>query len=97
MEAELQKIKRWSSHGTLRQFYAEVSAKALTKGYRTELDGNTITFYRTRKEGGLLGIGARTIKEPVLRIIRHDDTVEIPEDIVDEKFVRELADSLKQH
>ena len=97
MEEELQKIKRWSSRGTLRQFYTEVSAKASTKGYKAELDGSTITFYRTRKEGGFLGIGARTIKEPVLKIIRHDDTVEIPEDSIDEAFVRELAGSLRQH
>jgi len=97
MEDELQKIKNWSTRGTLRQFYTEASAKASAKGYKSELTGNTITFYRTHKEGGFLGIGARTIKEPVLKIIRHDDTVEIPEDSVDEEFVKELAGSLKQH
>ena len=97
MEDELQKIKNWSSHGTLRQFYTEVSAKAASMGYKAELTGNTITFYRTHKAGGFLGIGARTIKEPVLKIIRHDDTVEIPEDSVDPEFLKELAGSLKQH
>jgi len=97
MEDVLQKIKNWSSRGTLRQFYAEASAKAATKGYNSELTGDTITFYRTHKEGGFLGIGRRTVKEPVLKIIRHDDTVEIPEDSIDEAFVQELAGSLKQH
>lgn len=97
MEEELQKLKRWSSHGTLRQFYAEVSNKAAAAGYRSELKDDTITFYRTHKEGGFLGIGARTVREPVLKIIRRDDTVEIPEDSIDEAFVHELAAGLRQH
>lgn len=97
MEDELHKIKRWSSRGSLNQFYAEVSAKASAAGYDSELDGNTITFYRTHKEGGFLGIGARTRKEPVLQIIRHDDSVEIPEGTVDEAFVMELAKTLRAH
>jgi hypothetical protein len=97
MEEELQKIKNWSSRGTLRQFYAEASAKASAVGFKSQLEGDTITFYRSHKEGGFLGIGARTVKEPVLKIIRHDNTVEIPEDGVDDAFVQELAGSLKQH
>ena len=97
MDEELQKIKRWSSRGTIRQFYAEASAKASAAGYRSELDGDTITFYRTRKEGGFLGIGGHTVKEPVLTIIRHNDSVEIPGDTVDEAFVQELASNLQQH
>jgi len=97
VEDELQKLKRWSSRGTLSQFYAEVSARASSAGVESELDGNTITFYRAHKEGGFLGIGGRTIKEPVLQIIRHDDSVEIPDDSIDEEFVLELAKSLRDH
>lgn len=97
MEEELQKIKNWSTRGTIRQFYAEVSAKAEAAGARTELDGNTVTFYRVRKEGGFLGIGGRTVKEPVLKIIRQDDTVDIPEDSVDQEFLHQFAQSLRAH
>jgi hypothetical protein len=97
MEEELQKIKNWSTRGTIRQFYAEVSAKAAAAGYKSELEGDTVTFFRAHKRGGFLGIGGRTVKEPVLKIIRHDDTVDIPEDSVDQEFVHQLASSLKQH
>ena len=97
MEEELQSIRNWISHGTLRQFYADVSVRIAEAGYEAEVEGNTLTCYRVRKEGGFLGIGARKIRETVLQIIRKDDTIEIPETSIDEEFVRDLAGMLKQH
>ena len=70
MDEKTRKVLAWATHGTPKQFYTEVSAKTSSHGYLTELKGDTLTCYRIRKEGGFLGIGARKIKEPVLRVTR---------------------------
>ena len=97
MEEELRRIKNWASHGTLRQFYTEVSAKVSGQGYEVELEGDTLTCYRIRKVGGFLGIGAKRVREPVLKVIRKEEEIIVPEDSADEEFVHFLASSLKQH
>jgi hypothetical protein len=97
MEDELRKIRNWASHGTLRQFYAELSAKASQQGYITELEGNTVTCYQVRKEGGILGLGRRTIKEPVLKAVQEGTEVVIPTESANAEFVHLLVGLLKQH
>ncbi len=97
MEDELRKLRNWASHGTLRQFYAEISAKASLQGYLTEMEGNSVTCYKVRKEGGFLGIGRRTIKEPVLKAVQEGNEVRIPDESVNAEFVHLLAPLLKQH
>lgn len=97
MEDELRKIRNWASHGTLKQFYAEIAAKLSKQGYITELEGNTLTCYRVRKEGGFLGIGRRTIKEPVLKAVQEGNEVRIPAESANPDFVHLLAGLLKQH
>lgn len=97
MEDELRKVRNWASHGTLKQFYAEIAAKVSQQGYVVELEGNTITCYKIRKEGGFLGIGRRVIKEPVLKAIQEGNEVRIPEESANPEFVHVLAGLLKQH
>ena len=97
MEDELRKIQNWASHGTLRQFYAEINAKVSNLGYEVEVKGNTLTCSAVRKEGGFLGIGARKIKDTVLQVIRDNETVTIPEASVNKEFLHTLADLLTQH
>ena len=97
MEEELRTIRGWASHGTLRQFRTEISGKVAADGYRVQLQGDTLTVYRIRKEGGFLGIGARKIEEPVLVVIGEGANMTIPEESADEEFVRLLAPKLKQH
>jgi len=97
MEEELRTIRSWASHGTLRQFRTEISGKVAADGYRVQLQGDTLTVYRIRKEGGFLGIGARKIEEPVLVVIGEGAGMRIPEESANEEFVRLLASKLKQH
>ena len=96
-EEQLQEIQAWANRGTLRQFYTEVSAVIPAEGYRLELQADELVCYRVRKEGGFLGIGARTVKEPVLRFIREDGQIVVADEPVDEEFVRLLASSLTKH
>jgi len=97
MEDDLRRIQSWASHGTIRQFYAEVSAKMAKEGYEVELEGDSLTCYRVRKEGGFLGIGKRQVKELMLKIIRKGEEIIIPEESADKEFVKELASSLRVH
>jgi len=97
MEEELRTIRSWASHGTLRQFRTEISGKVAADGYRVQLQGDTLTVYRIRKEGGFLGIGARKIEEPVLVVIGEGAGMRIPQESADEEFVGLLASKLKQH
>ena len=97
MEDELGRIRAWASHGTIRQFYSEVISKVSGEGYQVEVEGNTLTCFKTRKQGGFLGIGRRTIKESVLQVVREGDVVTIPEESADEEFVKLLASKLSQH
>ena len=98
MDEKTRKILAWATHGTSRQFYTEVSAKVAGLGYLTEVESDTLTCYRVRKEGGFLGIGARKIREPVLRVVYHGEgQAEIPEDCVDPEFVDLLEGLLKPH
>lgn len=97
MEEELQRIRNWASHGTIRQFYTEVAARVTELGYQAELEGNALMCYKVHKEGGFLGIGARKIRETVLQVTREGDEVLVPEESADEEFVRLLAGVLTQH
>ena len=97
LDQNLQEITSWVTRGTLTQFANEVLAKIEDEGYTVERGGNTLTIYRTEKKGGLLGVGGGTVKQPVLRIVRADEYVTIPEDSVDPRFVRMLAKYLEKH
>ena len=97
MQDELHKIHIWASHGTMKQFSAEVIAKATKIGYEAELVGDTLTCYKVEHQGGVMGIGRRKIKKTVLKIIRRGSDVEIPESDADPAFVAELSELLKQH
>jgi hypothetical protein len=97
MQDELYKIHIWASHGTMKQFSAEVIAKCSKIGYEAELEGNTLTCYKVEHKGGVMGIGARKIKKTVLKIIRTGNAVEIPESEADPEFVAKLSELLKQH
>lgn len=97
MEDTLHKIQVWASHGTLRQFLYEVSAKIAAHGYQAALEGDTLTCFKVRKEGGFLGIGARKVREPVFKLTRKGEEIEIDPNAIDEEFVTLLASLLKQH
>jgi len=97
MEEELHKLAVWASHGTLRQFYAEISGKANTLGYKTELEGNTLRVFTSHKEGGFLGIGAKEIKEPVFEVTKDGIDIQVNDDVADEGFVHAIVPLLTAH
>ncbi|MCE5260220.1 MAG: hypothetical protein LLG44_14355 [Chloroflexi bacterium] len=95
-EDALHKIHVWASHGTMKQFSAEVIAKLSKTEYRAELDGDTLTCYIIEKPRGFLGLGPKKRKN-LLTIIRKGDEVIIPPESADPAFVQELSEILKQH
>lgn len=97
MQEELLKIKNWASHGSLRQFYTEMAAKMRSQGYDVALEGNGVTFYRTKQTGGILGLLRRHEKTIVLRVIWQDDQIVIPEESIDAEFVGILSKGFAQH
>ena len=97
MEELLHQVQTWASHGTLRQFRAEISGALSAQGYDVDVKGDVLTCYRVGKKGSFLGIGKRRQREPVLRIVRQGDETRVAEEPVDEDFVKLLAKSLEQH
>jgi len=97
MEDSVRKIQVWASHGTLRQFYTELSAKLTNLDAQCELEGNTITCYRVTKSGGFLGIGARKVKTTLLKLTREGDQITVAEDSIDREFVDRLAGEFAAH
>ncbi len=97
MDESVRKIQVWASHGTLRQFFAELSAKLLNMGVQCKLEGSTITCYRVEKQGGFLGIGAKKTEIPLLKITKDGDQISIDEDTLDLEFVERLAAEFQAH
>lgn len=91
----LEAIETWTRRGNLRQVKTEVEAH-LGEGETVTMDGNTLTFTRIRKEGGFLGIRAKTIKDTLLVITVKDGTVQILPEPQDQAFVKQLANALKK-
>ena len=94
MEDALHRIQVWASHGTMKQFSAEVIAKLSKAGMEAELNGDTLTCYKVERKGGLFG---KKERRPVLSIIRKGNEVTIPRESADPEFVEQLAILLKQH
>lgn len=97
MEEILDRIAVWASHGTLSQFRTEVDGYLKSRGYDSEVQGNELLIFRPHKEGGFLGIGAKTIKEPLLIISKAEGTVSIPSEPRDEELIQYLSSILRQH
>lgn len=97
MEEIVDKIAIWTSHGTLSQFQTEIDGYLTSRGYHSEVRGEEIVIYRPHKEGGFLGIGAKTIKEPLLIISKAGGTVSIPPEPRDEELIQYLTTILHQH
>lgn len=97
MEEILDRIAVWASHGTLSQFRTEVDGYLKGRGYDSEVQGEELLIYRPHKEGGFLGIGAKTIKEPLLIISKAGGTVSIPPEPRDEELIQYLSSVLHQH
>lgn len=93
----LHKIQVWAKHGTPRQFVTEIEAKIAPHGYTAAIEGNHVVCYKLAKKGGFIGIGARQIRQPVLRIIYDQDRVLVPEDSAAPEFVSLLSSLLKGH
>jgi hypothetical protein len=94
----LDQVSSWANRGTLRQFQMEAEARLVGKGYASEIEGSTLTFYRREKEGGLLGIGGEVVHEPVA-VFQEDERsmIRLDEDNADPEFISTLATELSSH
>jgi len=97
MEEILERIATWASHGTLAQFRTEIDGYIKSAKYDSELQDDELLIYRQRKEGGFLGIGAKTIKDPVMKLSRTDTGVAVLREPLDEEFAQYLITCLRQH
>jgi len=97
MEEILERIATWASHGTLAQFRTEIDGYIKSAKYDSELQDDELLIYRQRKEGGFLGIGAKTIKDPVMKLSRTDTGVAVLPEPLDEEFAQYLITCLRQH
>ena len=97
MDEPLGKIVRWANRGNLQQFYSELIARLAPHGYEALMENDTITCYRVEKNGGFLGIGARTERTPVLVLRKVEALVEPDDHPRDEAFLTVLAGLLQDH
>ncbi len=92
------RILTWAGMGTPRQFYLEIVSKIDGTEYEAELEDDVVTCHRVRQEGGFLGIGGETVREPVLKVVfPEEEEPEVPEEPRDEEFIEFLAGELTQH
>ncbi|MFP3897160.1 MAG: hypothetical protein ACLFV5_10055 [Anaerolineales bacterium] len=95
---ELQKITAWAGMGTPRQFFLEVTSKLSGTEYEAEFEDDVLTCYRVEKQGGILGIGGKTVREPVLQMTFPEEAeVGVAEEPRDQEFIEFLAGELQQH
>ena len=97
MEEHLNTILEWAARGTLDQFRIEAEARLGDSEYSVEKEDDGLLFYRNRREGGFLGIGGRTVQEPVMRLTETDAGMEIEPEPLDREFVEYLASGLRAH
>ncbi|MBN1400989.1 MAG: hypothetical protein JXA74_09130 [Anaerolineae bacterium] len=97
MKEALQEIMGWANRGTLHQFALEAAARLDDDTYQVEREGDKLTIHRLEKRGGVLGIGAETVRVPVLEFYTQGEVVEIREETADGEFVTEFAGLLTGH
>lgn len=97
MEDSLSKINAWVSHGTLEQFRTEARARLDAQRFDIELVGDSLMFYQKRKEGGILGLGAKQVRKPVMRIASTENGLQVQPQPLDPEFVDYLAARLSAH
>jgi hypothetical protein len=94
----LEYITSWANRGNMKQFYTEVSARLSDDNeHDVDLDGDTLTFYNVRQEGGILGIGAETVREPALRLVSEGGMIRISDDPMDPDCALAVAQVLSRH
>jgi len=97
MEEKLHKLRNWISHGSMQQFFTEVSPKLLALGYETDLVGGKLSIFRVEKQGGFLGIGAKKVRTAVLETTRQGDDIEIDSTTVDPAIVDVILGFMHAH
>lgn len=98
VDEALEYITSWANRGNMKQFYTEVSARLSSdKEHDVELDGDTLTFYNVRKEGGILGIGGQTVREPALRLAQEGEMITVSDDPMDPDCAMAVAQALSRH
>lgn len=97
MEDKLHRIRNWANRGTLLQFYSELSGKLAKTEYEAEMKGDAVRFYRVKKSGGFLGVGAKKQRDLVLEVVRKGTDLRVPPDTADPAFVDLILPMLGAH
>lgn len=98
VDEALEYITSWANRGNMKQFYTEVSARLSTDNeHDVELDGDTLTFYNVRKEGGILGIGGQTVRDPALRLVQEGEMITVSDEPMDPDCAMAVAQALSGH
>jgi hypothetical protein len=95
MDDQLQRLRRWASRGTMPRLYTELALRLAGEGYELELQGEELTIYGRRKPAGWRGWFSRSSRRALLRLVRYDGTVAIPEESADPAFVALLLERVK--
>jgi hypothetical protein len=95
MDDQLQRLRRWASRGTMPRLYTELALRLAGEGYELELQGEELTIYGLRKPVGWRGWFRRSSRRALMRLVRYDGTVAIPEESADPAFVALLLERVK--
>jgi len=97
MDEKLHKLRNWISHGSMQQFFTEVSPKLLVLGYETDLVGDKLSIFRVEKKGGFLGIGAKKVRTAVLDATRQGDDIVIDDATLEPAVVDLILSFMHAH
>ncbi|NLT74584.1 MAG: hypothetical protein GXX94_10425 [Chloroflexi bacterium] len=95
MDNQLQGLRRWAGRRAMPRLYTELALHLAGEGYELELEGEVLSIFGLRRPKGPLGRLRRARRECLLRLVRQDDGVSIPEDAADPSFVAELLERLR--
>ena len=77
------------------RLYTELALRLAGEGYELELQGEELTIYGRRKPSGWRGWLSRSRRCALLRLVRHDGLVTIPDESADPGLVALLLERVK--
>ncbi|MFO7698434.1 MAG: hypothetical protein R6X16_14945 [Anaerolineae bacterium] len=95
MDDHLQRLRRWATHASMPRLYTELALRLAGDGYELEFEGEALTVYARRKAPGLRGWLGRSLRQPVMQLVRQDGTVTVTEEQADPEFVTLLLARLR--
>jgi hypothetical protein len=94
MDDQIVRLRRWASRGNMPRLYTELALRLTSDGYELELQGEELTIYGHRRPAGWRGWLQRPRRCALLRLVRHDGQVAIPQESADPAFVALLLERI---